>query len=530
MSIILLTIVYYTQYIYYSVFNYFASVIKLKNLPELFHVKESTYALFNMKHILFLIPLLIIIIFSFLGSKNFEKSPLNFYKRFLICFFSFLALAFLNQINFFYFQDNNKSIIWSPNMYIERYGVIDYFFQDIFLQVNPPKTILDNKTEIMNEFQLNKIKNEYSDIYKGKNLVFITAESLAPFGIDETLTPTLYRMKHEGISFNNHYVTTTTTFESEYTFLKGFKYSDKRQGNLDTYGFGAMPHLFKDKGYKTAAFHNNTRYFYDRPIYYSLLGFDNFYGSEDLNIVIDEGSSLNGGGDAALDIEVFENSMPIINQISGPFFSYYMTFSGHAPYDQNIRKSLANNIEKVKALYSDMDEQLQIYLAAQMSFDQGLAKLLEEMKLAGKLPNTVFVIVGDHYPYVLNEEVMMENYNIENKLDLYKTPFIIWDGTQKNQEIDTIISSESVLPTLANMFNLDLSYSYGRDAFVPRENTLDVEWGSKRNYSYIIDNNKRDLNGVSASLVIENPYVQLSKKRMELAETDFVLQGFKEGE
>ena len=48
-------------------------------------------------------------------------------------------------------------------------------------------------------------KNEYTGMFKGKNLILITAEGFSPYAIDRDLTPTLYQLTHEGFVFNNFY-------------------------------------------------------------------------------------------------------------------------------------------------------------------------------------------------------------------------------------------------------------------------------------------------------------------------------------
>ena len=48
-------------------------------------------------------------------------------------------------------------------------------------------------------------KNKYTGLFKGKNLVFITAEAFTAELIDPELTPTLYRLANKGIQFTDYY-------------------------------------------------------------------------------------------------------------------------------------------------------------------------------------------------------------------------------------------------------------------------------------------------------------------------------------
>ena len=48
-------------------------------------------------------------------------------------------------------------------------------------------------------------KNKYTGMFKGKNLIFITAEAFDTIAIDENITPTLYKMANNSFVFNNYY-------------------------------------------------------------------------------------------------------------------------------------------------------------------------------------------------------------------------------------------------------------------------------------------------------------------------------------
>lgn len=65
-------------------------------------------------------------------------------------------------------------------------------------------------------------KNNYTGLLKGYNLITICAESFCPWFISEELTPTLYKMTHTGIIFENYYGTVqSVTTNGEYTMCMG---------------------------------------------------------------------------------------------------------------------------------------------------------------------------------------------------------------------------------------------------------------------------------------------------------------------
>ncbi|MGI5852593.1 MAG: hypothetical protein ACOX77_10895, partial [Caldicoprobacterales bacterium] len=61
-------------------------------------------------------------------------------------------------------------------------------------------------------------KNEYTGKYKGYNLILITAESFSPYAVHKDVTPTLYKMVHEGYNFTNFYtpIWEVSTLDGEY--------------------------------------------------------------------------------------------------------------------------------------------------------------------------------------------------------------------------------------------------------------------------------------------------------------------------
>lgn len=50
-------------------------------------------------------------------------------------------------------------------------------------------------------------KNNYTGLLQDYNLITICAESFCPWFISEELTPTLYKLSHTGIIFENYYGT-----------------------------------------------------------------------------------------------------------------------------------------------------------------------------------------------------------------------------------------------------------------------------------------------------------------------------------
>jgi len=122
-------------------------------------------------------------------------------------------------------------------------------------------------------------KNKYTGIYKGYNLILITAESFSPYAVRKDVTPTLYKMVHEGFNFTNFYnpLWGVSTSDGEYVALtslipKSGVWSFEKSGSI--YLPFVMGNQLKKLDYKTVAYHNHFYTYYSRDISHPNMGYD----------------------------------------------------------------------------------------------------------------------------------------------------------------------------------------------------------------------------------------------------------------
>lgn len=293
-------------------------------------------------------------------------------------------------------------------------------------------------------------KNEYTGKYKGYNLIQITAESFSPYAIDETLTPTLYRLAHEGYQFTDFYTPLweLSTSDGEYAITtsqipKSGVWSMKASShNLQPFTLGNQ---LRAQGYKTMAFHNHDYDFYDRQLSHPNLGYD--YQAKGNGLAVTDTWPES-------DIEMMDLSM---GQYIGsePFHIYYMTVSGHMQYSFSENDMSKKHEALVQHL--DLSEDAKAYLASQIELDRAVEKLLVQLEEAGVLDNTLIAITPDHYPYGLNNEYITELAGgpVEEEFDIYKSTFILWTPDMEPTVINKPCSSLDILPTLLNLMGLD---------------------------------------------------------------------------
>lgn len=304
-------------------------------------------------------------------------------------------------------------------------------------------------------------KNEYTGMFKGYNLIMLTAEGFSPYAVDEELTPTLYKLTHEGFVFENFYTPLwwCSTSDGEYVACtsripKGGVTSMYVSGSND------MPfclgNQFSKLGYQCNAYHDHTYTYYHRDVSHPNMGYE--YKARGNGLELKETWPES-------DLEMMEKTIP---EYVGkePFHTYYMTVSGHMNYTFMGNYMSYKHRDEVKELpYS---EEARAYKACNLELDQALQYLIEQLEKEGVADRTVIALSADHYPYGLEKDIIdeMAGHEVEENFELYENYFILWNPQIKEPIVITKpCSSLDILPTLSNLFglNYDSRLLMGRD-------------------------------------------------------------------
>ena len=307
-------------------------------------------------------------------------------------------------------------------------------------------------------------KNEFTGVFEGKNLIFLTLEGFSYKTIDKERTPTLYKMANEGFVFKNFYTSLWggSTATGEYAAMSGnFHSSAKCLGMLKNHTMPfALGTQFNKLGYTVYAFHNHDYSYYSRNLSHEAMGYEYYGIGNGL-----EKAPINENGDTMKsywprsDHEMALATLPYFINSEKPFHIYYMTVSGHANYNFG-----GNNMcKKHKDIVADLDcsDSLKAFHACQYEVELMLAELVDALDKAGKLNDTVFVMSADHYPYALTADELKELYGISDadvydNLDLLRNSFIIWSASMKSPvTVNKPCSSIDILPTVSNLFGLE---------------------------------------------------------------------------
>ena len=313
-------------------------------------------------------------------------------------------------------------------------------------------------------------KNEYTGMFEGYNVIWITAEGFTGYALESGLFPVLSKLADEGFVFENYYqpLWYGSTLGGEYANLMGSPTKNGgylsmcRAADNENGMYFSMANTLKRMGYSCYGFHDNDYTYYDRNITHPALGYEWIASGNGLEYQTDEyGQDIWPQSDLVMLEETFDKYTK-----DRPFHLYYLTVSGHVPYGYGAANAMS---EKNKDVVADLDysDTTKAYLASQYEMERMLEELLERLEKRDLLDKTVIVLAGDHVPYD-NMEVVDElaGQSFGNDLDAYRSRLIIWSGSmEKPVRVEKVCSSIDILPTMLNLMGaeFDSRLIVGRD-------------------------------------------------------------------
>ena len=311
--------------------------------------------------------------------------------------------------------------------------------------------------------------NEMTGLLEGKNVVLVLMESMDDWMIGE-YTPTLNRLMSEGISFTHFYTPGyggIRTFNSEFCVNTGSFLSSQGGYAFDyitnTYR-QSLASLLTQEGYSAKTFHYNDPSFYSRGVFSPAMGYSeyvcygDYIGADEEDLLYDDQLLFDNPG---LNAEFFREGQPTLN--------FIITRSAHLSYKYNEVLSYwaLKKYPEFRGLTGNEETDC-AYLKAKL-VDDLFARLLGELEDRGQLENTVIIGITDHYTYgYKNEKALLELSGVDETLLLERTPCFIWSADLEPQEVDKVLNTSDLLPTVLNLLGVDSPYDYiGRDAFDP---------------------------------------------------------------
>ena len=525
MLICIINAVYYENYVSFASFSLLSTASFLGEMDG-----NIVTGLIQFKDVMLIFPpFFLLMVHLFLKKKNYyiKVEKIERPKK------RFLNTAILATIMIFFtismMEASDYSRLkkqWNREYLVQRFGIYVYQLNDAIKSTESKFSSMfgyDSASKMVREFYEDKSKNDtsnsktnsYTNIFDGKNVIVIHAESIMTQDMslsfnNQELTPNLNRLANEGLFFSNYYpqVSVGTSSDTEFTFNTSLLPASTGTVFVNYWNrtYEAMPNLLRNKGYYTASMHANNASFWNRNVMHETLGYDKFYAKDSFDYSNEEDVIGMGLSDKAF----FKQTISKIKNISEKHDNYFLTLitlSNHTPWDDedkygdysvdykyNETDENGNVVEKSLPYMEGTD--LGRYFKSVHYADSAIGDFVNELDSEGLLENTVLVIYGDHdakiakkeYKYFYNYDFETgEQYDNDDEryvdVDYYnyelnrKVPFIIWTKESKgnkylNQKIDKVMGMYDAMPTLANMLNFDYKYALGHDIFNIEDNIV----------------------------------------------------------
>lgn len=471
---------------------------------------------------------------------------------------------------------------WNREYVVQEFGIYTYQANDLISYIRTKVNSMFGYDEAAKSFreyyaanEKETHKNMYTNIFQGKNVIVIHAESIQNFLISDDyrngepakfngkeVTPNLNRLASEGLYFSNFYSEESagTSSDTEFTFNSSLLPANSGTVFMNYFDreYITTPKLFKELGYSTSSMHANRSSAWNRQTVHPKLGYDELYFYTDA-YEIDEEIGL-----GLSDSSFFRQSIQHLKEIDSnndKWYSLLIMLTNHTPFSDITRWEQENNkVFDVDYKYEQVDETtgkkvtvsapymedttLGNYIKSAHYADASIGEFIEGLDKEGLLDDTVLIIYGDH-DNKLKKSVYNRYYNYDYKTDdilseddpkyinvddyFYElnrsVPFIIWTkdmkGTKYNKEIKKVIGMIDVQPTLGNMFGFNNKYALGHDIFNIDNNVVvfpSGNWLTDKIYYNSAKEAYRQID-LSSEVTLDyiNYYKQYSEKMIEIS-------------
>lgn len=469
---------------------------------------------------------------------------------------------------------------WNREYVVQEFGIYTYQSNDLVSYIRTKVNSMfgyDEAARTFREFyavEEDKKKNTYTDIFKGKNVVVIHAESIQNFLISDDfrdgkpatfngkeVTPNLNRMAKEGLYFSNFYSEegAGTSSDTEFTFNSSLLPASSGTVFMNYFDrqYVTTPKLFKELGYTTASMHGNRSSAWNRQTVHPKLGYDELYFHTEA-YEIDEEIGL-GLSDSSF-FRQSVNHIKKIDENNDKWYTLLIMLTNHTPFSDIVNWEKENNkVFEVDYKYETKDENgkkvmasapymedttLGNYIKSAHYADASIGEFINSLDKEGLLDDTVIIIYGDHdnklkksvynryynYDHLTDSTIPEDSENFINVDEYFyelnrSVPFIIWTkdmkGTKYNKEIKKVMGMIDVQPTIGNMFGFENKYALGHDIFEVDENVVvfpSGNWLTDKIYYNSAKEAYRQID-LTSEITMEyiNHYKQYSEKLVEIS-------------
>ncbi|GGB29365.1 sulfatase-like hydrolase/transferase [Virgibacillus dakarensis] len=471
------TLILYFNLVFYRSFTDFITIPQLFQGSNMGDLGSSILTLIKAYDIFLFLDVALI---WYLSKKNAGSSAVK-YPRSGKVFALAMSLVLLAG-NFFLAEMERPQLFtraFDREYLVKNIGLFNYHIYDfaVHSKVKTQRVFADG-TELpeIKDYVDSLRSDKQSDLYgiaEGKNVIFISAESLQTFVINnevngEEITPFLNSLVDDKDTyyFENFYHQTMQGKTSDSEFLTANSlYPLPRGAVFFTHGqndYHALPEMLNEEGYYTASFHANNKSFWNRDQMYDSLGFDHFYGDESYEVTKD-----NSIGWGLKDKPFFEQSIKYLQALDQPFYTKFITLTNHFPFDLDEED---RSIEP----YDSNSNTLNNYFPTVRYMDESIEQFFNQLKDAGLYEDSIIIIMGDHYGISANHNKAMSQYLEKEEITPYdhiqlqRVPFFIHiPGSGKGKVMSEVSGQIDIKPTILHLLGIDTENDiyFGNDLF-----------------------------------------------------------------
>lgn len=472
------TLIIYFNLIFYRSFTDFLTIPQLLQTSNVTDLTSSIVTLIKPYDLLLFIDLIIIWMICKRANTTIDREYTK-RNKVLIAIISFALLAG----NFLLAEMERPQLLsrgFDREYLVKNIGLFYYHIYDIVSQskMRSQKALAndhDLKTikQYINDEIRSDTKSDYFGIGEGRNVIFISAESIQSFVIDDVLygkeiTPFLNELKEDNATFyfDNFYHQTSQGKTSDSEFLtENSLYPLSSGAVFFTHAqnkYHSMTEMVKEKGYTSAVFHANTDSFWNRNQMYEQFKVDTFYDSDSYHIT-DE----NQVGWGLKDKEFFSQSIPLLKDLETPYYAKLITITNHFPFD-------LDEADRTLEPYDSNSNTLNKYFSTVRYTDEALEEFFMQLKASGLYENSIIVIMGDHDGISANHNKAMAQFLEQEEITPYdymqlqRVPFYIHiPGIDDGKTMSKIAGQVDIKPTLLHLLGIETNQDiyFGNDLF-----------------------------------------------------------------
>ena len=271
-----------------------------------------------------------------------------------------------------------------------------------------------------------------------------TAKIIKPLGGLDSITPSINKLVHEGVLFDNFYASGDRTDKGIVSILSAYpaqpvtsiiKYPSKTQS------LPFLPRAINSLGYHSSFVYGGDIGFANMESYVTTAGFSHITEDEDFD------NSLDNSKWGVQDQFVFDRLLGECDTAVGPFFKVMLSLSSHEPFDVPMEPVIKGQDEG------------SLFLNSCIYADRSLGNFIEQAKQKPWWTTTWIIITADHGHRHPNQEELKEK-------ERFKIP-MLWIGGAVNKQdtvINTYAGQTDIAKTLLSQLSADGSqFRFSKD-------------------------------------------------------------------